>query len=162
MKKKMNKFKSKAKEDGNWENRSKFRDNYAEFENYCHTNYGKGNFLDWASNKFQIFEPSKTLLCELVQMDTIKSHSNNFKISATIEAATNLLRKVLLDSTIESNYKKSPNRATFELLALIRNNLNHQNKSELEEDQYDRNSNIVRVANGISEILLEQIESETK
>lgn len=158
----MNKFKSKAKEDGNWDNRSNFRHNYAEFENYCHTNYGKGNFLDWASNKFQIFEHCKSLLSELVEMDIIKSHSNNFKISPTIENATNLLRQELLDESIKSNYKKDPNRAAFELLALIRHNLNHQNKSELEEDQYIRNSNIIRIANEISNILMEQIKTETK
>lgn len=162
MKKHINNFKSRAKEDGNWENRSNFRDNYAEFENYCHTNYGKGNFLDWASEKFEIFEPNRSLVSELVQMETIKSHNNNFDVSPTIEDATNLLRQILLDPTIKSNYKKGPNRATFELIALIRHNLNHQNKSELEDKQYVRNSKIVLNANKIFNVLMEQIQNETK
>lgn len=158
----MSKFKRKAIQDGNWDNRSSFRDNYAEFENYCHSNYGKGNFLDWASQKLPIFDSCKALLIELIQMDTIKSHNNRFQISPNIEEATNLLRHELLDPTIKSNYSKGPNRAVFELLSLIRNNLNHQNKSETEEEQYNRNYQIVRIANEISIILLDQIENAGK
>lgn len=160
--KKMKPFKERAAGDGNLINRANFRENYAEFEKYCKQHYGKGNFLDWAAEQFNILNESQEYVIELVKLNTIKSHNFNFEISPNIENATSLLRKELLDSSIKTTYTKSPNRATFELLSLVRNNLNHQNKSEMDEDQYLRNYNIVKFANLISEILLNKIEHHNK
>lgn len=150
-------FKKQASEDFLM-HRNNLRENYSWIENYCNNNYGKGNYLDWLAERFELININKTELINLIGIDYIKSHSFGFRIRPTLKNAVDLLRNILIDNSIEFKYKKNGNRAVLELLQQIRDNLTHQGKYEVESEQYKRNLYIITNASIISDRIVKLID----
>ena len=150
-------FKNKVSSDY-IEHRNNFKDNYTWIENYCKKKYGKKNYLDWLAERLNLIEVNRVELINLVSIDYIKSHSLGFVVRPTLKDATNLLRNLLIDRTIEFNYTKNENRAVLELLKQIRDNLTHQGKYEIDRNQLERNVHIIKNASIISGRIVELID----
>jgi|ERR1035437_1190623 hypothetical protein len=136
---------------------STFSINYTRLDKYCKLNYGKGNFIEWISEKINLLSGNEELVKELIMLDYIGDNSLNYEKSPTVINATDYLRKILIDNSIISKWKKSDSRAIFEILKQIRDNITHFGKFEIEDSQFDRNFLIIKIATKLSESMIEKI-----
>lgn len=151
----------KEKESDEYRNyRNDFRDCYSFIENQCREKYNKKNYLDLLSETTNISETCKQEIIYLIQQDYIKSSTYNFEVKPNVKSATDFLRTKLLDLKIENNYKKSTERAVYELLKAIRDNITHYGKFEHTELQYIRNANIIKNASIITCTIVQEMEAE--
>ena len=97
-------------------------------------------------------------IIKLIQQDYIKSNNYKFKVRPNIKNATDFLRKEILGEEIEHKYKKSLERAVYELLQAIRDNITHYGKLEYSENQYNRNLILIKNASFITCTLVKEIE----
>lgn len=149
----------KEKESEEYRNyRNDFRDYYSFIENYCKEKYNTGNYLDLSSETIKLTETCKQEIIELIQQDYIKSINYNFDIGPNIKSATDFLRFKIIELETEHNYKKSLERAVFELLQAIRDNITHYGKFEHSEIQHNRNLNLIKNASKIACIVVQEIE----
>jgi hypothetical protein len=51
--------------------RNNFRENYTWIENYCKNKYGKGDYLDWLSKRYNLIEVNRK---ELINLISIRLH----------------------------------------------------------------------------------------
>jgi len=152
-------FKAKASKDNLLTYRAVFRENYSEMERYCADNNHKKNCTDWIANQINLFEGNEKIIRDLVSLEPIRSNNLNFKVTPTVQKATDFLRKRLIDDSIQTDYDKSESRAVFELVQQIRDNLTHQNKSEIERNQYERNHEILKLGSELTNSIIEKIKT---
>jgi len=149
----------KEKESEEYRNyRNDLRDFYSFIENYCKEKYNTGNYLDLLSETTNLAETCKQEIIELIQQDYIKSSNYNFEVRPKIKSATDFLRYKMLGLEIEHNYKKSLERAIYELLQAIRDNITHYGKFEYSEIQYNRNLILTKNASKITWKVVQEIE----
>ena len=65
-----------------------------------------------------------------------------------------------MDNEIKHKYKKSLERAVFELLQVIRDNITHYGKFEYTKKQYNRNLTLIKNASLITYSLVQEIENK--
>lgn len=139
--------------------RNDFRDNYSFMENYCKKEFNSGNYLDLISKKTNLIEACPNEIIELIKQDYIKSNDYRFQVKPDVKNATDFLREKLLNTETEHQYKKSLERAVYELLQVIRDNLTHYGKFEISDKQYDRNLVLIKNAAIISFAVINAIEN---
>ena len=154
----MREFKEKVSEEYK-NHRNDFRDYYSFIENYCKEKYNNGNYLDLISKDINLTKSCKKEISELIQQDYIKSNNYNFKVRPDVKNATDFLRKEILDSEVEHKYQKSLERAVYELLQAIRDNITHYGKFEHTKEQYNRNLILIKNASLITKVVVSKIES---
>lgn len=153
----------KEKESDEYRNyRNDFRDCYSFIENYCKEKYNTGNYLDLLSETTNLIETCKHEIIDLIQQDYIKSSNFNFEVRPNIKSATDFLRHKMLGLEIEYKYKKSLERAVYELLQAMRDNITHYGKFEHLELQYNRNLVLIKNASKITLKIIQQIELKQK
>lgn len=153
----------KEKESDEYRNyRNDFRDCYSFIENYCKEKYNTGNYLDLLSETTNLTETCKYEIIDLIQQDYIKSSSFNFEVRPNIKSATDFLRHKMLGLELEHNYKKSLERAVYELLQAMRDNITHYGKFEHLELQYNRNLILIKNASKITSTIVKEIELKQK
>lgn len=140
--------------------RNNFRDCYSFIENYCKKKYNNGNYLDLLSENTKLIEICKEEISEVIQQDYIKSNNYDFEVRPIVKNATDFLRKEILGEEIEHKYKKSLERAVYELLQAIRDNITHYGKLEHSEEQYNRNLILIKNASLITCSLVQEIEEK--
>src|SRR5690606_35720653 len=140
------------------EYRTSLRDNYAFIEAYCKKEFNSGNYLDLLSKKTNLIEKSSNEIKEIIAQDYIKSNNYDFNIAPNIKNATDFLRIELLGAQGKHNYKKSAERAVYEILQQIRDNLTHYGKFEISDEQFDRNFILIKNASIICSSLIEILE----
>jgi len=159
--KKVREFKEKISEE--YQNhRNNFRDCYTYIENYGRNKYKSGNYLDFLAKTTNATETCKNEIEKIIQQDYIKANGNNFNVNPRLKNATDFLRKEILGKNVQHNYNKSLERAIYELLQTIRDNLIHYGKFEVSENQYERNYLIIKNASIISDNLVKQLEKMEK
>lgn len=155
----MREFKEKESEEYR-NHRNNFRDCYSYIENYCQEKYNNGNYLDLLSETTNLTDTCNKEITKLIQQDYIKSNNYKFKVRPNIKNATDFLRKEILGEDIEHKYKKSLERAVYELLQAIRDNITHYGKLEYLENQYNRNLILIKNASLITCTLAQEIEGK--
>ena len=154
----MREFNEKASEEYQF-HRTNFRDCYTYIEDYCQIKFNSGNYLDLLAETTNLKEICRKEIIEIIKQDYVKSQSNNFNIRPIVKNATDFLRKEILGEDIEHKYKKSLERAVYELLKAIRDNITHQGKFEISENQYKRNEILIKNASLITCSLVQEIEN---
>ncbi|HLS11805.1 MAG TPA: hypothetical protein VK050_06560 [Flavobacteriaceae bacterium] len=141
--------------------RNDFRDNFAYIESFCKKKF-KGKFnLDLLSKQTNLAEICREEIVELIEQDYIRSNSYNFEIRPSVKNATDFLRKEILNEKIDVTYRGNVERAVFDLLKEIRDNLVHYGKFEVDDAQYDRNFILIKNATLITATLInEKMEDE--
>lgn len=155
--KKVKEFKEKVSEEYQ-NNRNNFRDCYSYIEHYCKKKYNNGNYLDLLSETTNLTEICKKEISELIHQDYVKSNNYNFDVRPDVKNATDFLRSEMLGEKIEHKYKKSLERAVYELLQAIRDNITHYGKLEHSEEQYNRNQTLIKNASLITCSLVQELE----
>ncbi len=140
------------------EYRTIFRDNYTFLENYCKKEFNNGNYLDLLSRKTNLIERNSNEIKEIIEQDYIKSNNYDFNVTLDVQNATDFLRIELLGIEGKHNYKKSAERAVYEILKQIRDNLTHYGKFEITDEQFGRNFILIKNASIISSSLIEILE----
>tara|TARA_R110002049_G_scaffold69023_1_gene178836 strand:+ start:5293 stop:5769 length:477 start_codon:yes stop_codon:yes gene_type:complete len=140
------------------EYRTSYRDNYTFLETYCKKEFNSGNYLDLLSKKTNLIEQNSREIKEIVEQDYIKSNNYDFKVTPDVQNATDFLRIELLGMQGKHNYKKSTERAVYEILQQIRDNLTHYGKFEVSNEQFDRNFILIKNASIISSSLIKILE----
>lgn len=157
----MKEFKKKVTED-NYYYRNNLKDNYTFIEKFAKYKYKTGNYLDYISNETNMIKSNSKEIIEIIKQDYIKSNSLGFELNQTVKNATDFLRKELLNQKIDVIYKKGAERAVFELLKQIRDNITHNGKFEITEEQYRRNFKLVKNASIITEEVVNFIEKKSE
>ena len=140
------------------EYRTSFRDNYSFLETYCKKEFNSGNYLDLLSKKTNLLEKNSEEIKEIIKQDYIKSNNYDFNVTPDIQNATDFLRIELLGTKEKHNYKKSAERAVYEILQQIRDNLTHYGKFEISNEQFNRNFILIKNASIISSSLIKILE----
>lgn len=141
-------------------NRHNFREYYTALENFWKTNKVKSNPLDWLSNRIDLTneEKIKEDIINLITLDYVKANDFRFEVKPLIRNATNFLRNELLQEQNEHNFNKNKTMAILLIIEQIRNNITHDGKIELEENQYNRNEELILYSQNILEYIVQNIE----
>jgi hypothetical protein len=148
-----------AIEDSFFNLQQKLRRNYTLLQDYCSKNCSCGSYLDWIADRIDLFSDNKESIRQLVSMETLKSASRRNEVNPLVESATNLLRKKLIDPKINSDYDKGENRAAFELLRQIRDNLTVFGKFDSEGVNAEMIFKIVRIGVKLSDFIVAKIKA---
>jgi hypothetical protein len=154
---KMKNFIEKASEEYR-DHRNNFRDCYAYIEHYCKKKYNSGNYLDLLSETTSLTETCKKEISEIIKQDYIKSNNYNFEVRPNVKSATDFLRNKILGKNIEHVYNKSLERAIYELLQVLRDNITHYGKLEHSNEQYNRNLILIKNASLITCSLVQDLD----
>lgn len=138
--------------------RTNFRDNYTFLEAYCKKEFNSGNYLDLLSEKTNLIEKNSSEIKEIISQDYIKSNGFDFNVTPDIKNATDFLRIELLGNKETHNYKKTQERAVYEILQQLRDNLIHDGKFEISDEQFHRNFILLKNASIISSSVIEILE----
>ena len=157
----MREFQEKVSEEYR-NHRDNFRDCYTYIEKYGRNKFKNGNYLDFVAKTTNATEICQNEIAEIIRLDYIKSNGNNFKVRPTVKNSTDYLRKEILKKNVQHSYNKSLERALYELLQTIRDNIVHYGKFEVSENQYERNFVLIKNASIIANNLVEQIEKMEK
>lgn len=142
--------------------RDNFRDSYTYIENYGRNKYKSGNYLNFVAKTTNATEICQNEIAEIIRLDYIKSNANNFNVRPKVKNSTDFLRKEILKKNEQHNYNKSLERALYELLQTIRDNITHYGKFEVSENQYERNFVLIKNASIIANNIVKQIEKLEK
>ncbi len=141
------------------EYRANFRDNYTFIEAYCKHKFNSGNYLDLLSKETNLIETCTNEIEILISQEYIKSNSFGFNVTPSVKNATDFLRIEMIGTEGEHQYKKSSERAVYEILQQLRDNLTHDGKFEVSEEQFERNSILIKNASIISNSIVKILEN---
>ena len=169
-------FRAKLENDPqNRENRREFYENYEWLESYWQNKYQGRNRNEHFVNDNKVFYWTLGSVKEIAKAFTsikpVGSSNNNFAPEIDILRATYYL-KYLSDLYAEGeleivetelnyadNWNKDSFSALFAIVVQIRNNLFHGGKTQLEDEQYERNKHLVTLGKSLTNILLNELKN---
>lgn len=152
-------FNKKVKENDYYIYRNNFRDNYTFLEKYCKENFKNKNVHNCLPQNFnfinetEIYEKTKNL----TDLEYIKDNNYEFKVNPTVEKSTNLLREAFANKENGSVNEDELNKSIFLLLKQVRDNLIHDGKFDLEENQFNRNYEITKISSEMTDLIINKL-----
>lgn len=157
----------------NKELRRKFHENYEWLESYWKRKYNVNNgeqlFCNHHADFYWQIDAIKNIAKRLSIMKPVGSSTQNFEATLNILRATYFLKykcDFFQEGDIEENqgeieqsdnWNQSGFHALFSIIKQIRDNLFHGRKTDLEESQYERNKELVKIGAEITTLLLENL-----
>lgn len=142
--------------------RNNFKDKYTFLEKYCKENYKNKNVHSCLPQKFNFLNEVEILnkTKELINLEYIKDNNYGFIVNPSVQKSTDLLRAVFANQENENINKVELNKSLFQLLKQIRDNLIHDGKFELEENQFNRNFQITKISSEMSDLIINKLNSK--
>ena len=158
----LNEFNSKVKDTDYSSYRNNFKTNYTFLEKYCKENYNNKNVYNCLPQKFDFINEEEIYIKtkKLIDLEYIKDNNLGFNVNPNVQKSTNLLREVFGNQKNENVDQVELNKSLFQLLKQVRNNLTHDGKFELEENQLNRNYEITKISSDISDLIINKISNK--
>ncbi|GHC65042.1 hypothetical protein [Ulvibacter litoralis] len=162
-----------ALDEDNRQIRLSLHEHYEWLEAYWHDRYNAKNQIAKFSNEFGVFywniEGIKEIARKIAFYPPVGNSNNDFEPTITVLRATYFLRFLSelfeeqfpgTDEEIEiaDNWNKSSFEALLTIGKQIRDNLFHGRKIELNEPQYTRNKELIKMASDIMSLVLDNLE----
>jgi len=156
-------FRRKINGTDNEKFRGNLKENYSLLEKYCKDEIGKKATVLLLSEKHNLLQNDEIVnaVKSIIELDYIKSNNFDFKVNPDIKNATDFLRHILLGVEIESNFAHNGSKAILYLLQQIRDNITHNGKFELDDEQFERNYQFVKAGSEISDKIIEMLTSSS-
>lgn len=140
--------------------RNNLRENFTGIENYCKANGIVKNQHEWLSHRINLmeFKDIENDILELIKLDYVRANDFEFQVKPIIKNATDFLRNDLLDEKNEHTFKNNQTRALLYIIEQVRNNLTHDGKVELENNQFQRNEDLIKCCSRILECTVQNLE----
>lgn len=137
--------------------RNNFRESYTFLEKYCKENFKNKNVHICLPQKINFIEIAEILkeLKKIIELDYIKDNNYGFDINPNVKKSTDLLREYFNSENINYASDDEYNKSLFVLLKQVRDNLTHDGKFELEDLQFKRNYEIIKIASEITDKIIE-------
>jgi hypothetical protein len=152
-------FRKKINGSDNEKFRANLKENYTLLEKYCKEKIGKKATVMLLSDRLDLHKNIDVVnaIKSIIELDYIKSNSLNFEVNLDVKNATDFLRQNLLGIETESKFAHNESKAILYLLQQIRDNITHNGKFELDEEQFERNYKLVKAGSEISDKIIEML-----
>lgn len=158
----LDEFNNKVKDTDYSNYRNNFKDNYTFLEKYCKENHKNKNVHSCLPQNFnfineeEIYEKTK----KLVDLEYIKDNNFGFNINPTVQKSTDLLREIFANQENGNVNQVELNKSLFQILKQVRDNLTHDGKFELEENQFNRNYEITKISSEMTDLIIKKLKNK--